>query len=208
MELDWVNSDKPYSHIRASMYVLSMPCGHGTCSSLFPRVVVVSETSAFAFLPSSPGSLAYISFLNKHGSASLAVKPSLSMKYFCLISLHHTYPAYDSVVLQVNFWLHDFTCLQPYRFVSTFQHCFWPYKSWGRSYPGGGHRYTSSSIFPTILVRRIIASRYYLANKLPVRLLDGRSTCFVCPCTQTLGKRSRCILVHECWSSPLHTSVT
>ena len=103
MELDCVNSDKPYSHIRASMYVLSMPCGHGTCSSLFPRVVVVSETSAFAFLPSSPGSLAYISFLSKHGSASLAVKPSLSMKYFCLISLHHTYPAYDSEVLQVNF---------------------------------------------------------------------------------------------------------
>ena len=103
MELDCVNSDKPYSHIRASMYVLSMPCGHGTCSSLFPRVVVNSETSAFAFLPSSPGSLAYISFLNKHGSASLAVKPGLSMKYFCLISLHHTYPAYDSEVLQVNF---------------------------------------------------------------------------------------------------------
>ena len=68
--------------------------------------------------------------------------------------------------------------------------------------------YTSSSICPAILVRNIIASWYYLANKLLVRLLDGRSTCFVCPCTQTLGKRFRCILVHECWSSPLHTSVT
>ena len=179
------------------MYVFSMPSGHGTCSNCLFRVVVTSETSAFALLPSLPGSLAYISFLNKHGSASLAVKPSLLMKYFCLISLHHTYPAYDRGVLQVTMVV-LLTCLQPYRFVSTFQHCFCLYTSKGKSYPGGGHRYTSSSICPAILVRNIIASRYYLANKLLVRLLDGRSTCLVCPCTQTLGKRFRCILVHEC----------